>query len=221
MEVFAGSATLTKIARDRDGWQTTEPVDLIYGQDLRNRCTQRELMKLIKELEPDLITMSPRCGPWTSQFQRLNPNLDKIMEGRKEDIPLWRFCREIWDEQTKHGRLALTENPYQSEALNLDFMMARPQLNRAKVPQCAFGLRDRINGKPHQKYTAFDVNDTGMCEALMLGAICRHQPHEHQPIEGNVTFEGRSQRRSALAAEWLAYLRNGLGRNVTREDLGI
>ena len=41
-----------------------------------------------EEAEPDLLTMSPRCGPW-SQFQRLNHNVEHVMEMRQEDIPLW------------------------------------------------------------------------------------------------------------------------------------
>ena len=84
----------------------------------------------------------------------------------------------------------------------MDFMMERPHLHRAKVPQCAFGLKDVISGKPHQKYTAFDVNDEDMCEALLVNAVCNHTPEEHQPIEGNVYYEGRWQRRSALASKW-------------------
>ena len=57
-------------------------------------------------------------------------------------------------------------------------------------------------GKPHQKYTALDVNDYYMCEGLMHGAVCNHKPEEHQAIDGSVFYEGHSQRRSALAARW-------------------
>eukprot|EP00435_Cladocopium_sp_Y103_P008145 s2059_g2.t1 len=178
-----------------------EPVDILYGQDLHNAVTRMEVIDSIRLIKPDLVTMSPRCGPW-SQLQRINPNMDKVMEDRQADIPLWRFCRQVWDEQDKHGRLALTENPHQSAALTMDFMESRPHLHRAKVPQCAFGLKDVESGKPHQKYTAFDVNDAGMRDELMVGAVCNHTPEEHQPIEGNVYFEGRWQRRSALAAKW-------------------
>ena len=201
LEIFAGCAKLTEIARGRDGWQPLQPVDLKYGYDLHNSVTRTQVMDTIRRVKPDLVTMSPRCGPW-SQFQRINPNIDKIMEDRKNDIPLWRFCRAVWDEQTKEGRLALTENPYQSEALHLDFMEDRLHLYRAKVPQCAFGLKDVVSGKPHQKYTAFDVNDVNMRDALMEGAVCNHLPEEHQPIEGSVMYEGRSQKRSALASRW-------------------
>eukprot|EP00435_Cladocopium_sp_Y103_P015241 s2361_g3.t1 len=201
LELFAGCARLTSTARARDGWDTINPIDIIYGQDLHNAVTRREVLDAIRLVKPDLVTMSPRCGPW-SQLQRINPNMDKVMEDRQADIPLWRFCRAVWDEQDKNGRLALTENPHQSAALTMDFMESRPHLHRAKVPQCAFGLKDVVSGKPHQKYTAFDVNDADMCAALMEGAICNHTPEEHQPIEGNVFYEGRWQRRSALAAKW-------------------
>ena len=201
MEIFAGCARLTQMARARDGWKTLEPVDLHFGQDLNNSATRMEVLDKIRRLKPDLVTMSPRCGPW-SQFQRINPNVDKVMADRQADLPLWRFCRVVWDEQTKEGRLALIENPAQSEAFNVDFMKARPQLFRAKIPQCAFGLKDVVSGKPHQKYTFLDVNDPYMCEALLRGAVCTHEPEEHQPIEGCVMYEGRSQKRSALAARW-------------------
>ena len=188
LELFAGCARLTMTAVNRDRWEIMAPVDIIYGQDLHDP-------------HPDLVTMSPRCGPW-SQFQRINPNIDRVMEERQQDIPLWRFCRAIWDEQT-HGRLAFTDNASQSAALMMGpFMMACPNLHRAKVPQCAFGPCDVIGGKPNQKYTAFDVNDEDMKEALLVGAVCDHAAEEHQPIEGNVFYEGRWQRRSALAARW-------------------
>lgn len=201
MEIFAGCARLTALARERPGWEVMDPIDLIYGHDLRDPNVRKQILQDIKDIKPDLVTLSPRCGPW-SQMQRLNPNLDKVMEARKEDIPLWRFCREVWDEQHFNGRLVMTENPAQSAALHMDFMMQRPNLHRAKIPQCAFGLKDVESGKPHQKFTALDVNDEAMREALMVGAVCNHTPEEHQPIEGNVYYEGRWQRRSALASKW-------------------
>lgn len=201
LEIFAGCAKLSERASLRIGWRVLEPIDLNFGHDLNNRHTQRKVLELIREEKPDLVTLSPRCGPW-SQFQRINPNIDKVMVARQEDIPLWRFCREVWDEQDSGSRLVLVENPAQSEAWNLDMMRDRPHLHRAKIPQCAFGLKDVVSGKPHQKYTMLDVNDPGMCEALMEGAVCHHLPGEHQPIEGCVWYEGRSQKRSALAARW-------------------
>ena len=81
-------------------------------------------------------------------------------------------------------------------ALQRDFMMERPNLQRAKKPQCAFERKHTVSSKPHQKYTSLDVNDPGMMEALMEGAVCNHIQEEHQAIEGNVFVmgEGRDAR---------------------------
>jgi len=101
LEIFAGRATMTQVARNRAGWRAMDPVDLYYGYDIRNAHTRLRIMEAIRENKRDLVTLSPRCGPW-SQFQRLNPNIDQIMLDRKPDLSLWRFAREVWDEQTKH-----------------------------------------------------------------------------------------------------------------------
>lgn len=82
LEVFAGCARLTQVAKDRDGWEALDPVDLIYGQDLKNSLTRWEVKEMVKRCQPDLLTLSPRCGPW-SQFQRINPNIDKVMADRR------------------------------------------------------------------------------------------------------------------------------------------
>ena len=201
MEIFAGCCRFTQVASSRDGWCVLPPIDLQMGHNLHDKKVQQEVIDCIIKYEPDLVTLSPRCGPW-SQFQRLNKNPEKVMADREEDLPLWRFARKVWDIQDKGNRLVLTENPWQSEALKLNFMEARPNLWRARVCQCAYGLRDVVNGKLHQKKTALDVNNESMRDYLEESGVCEHQPGEHQPIEGNVFFEGRTWRRSQLAARW-------------------
>ena len=201
LEIFAGCCRFTQVASTRDGWNVLPPIDLELGHDLSRKEVQEEVLACIQKYEPDLVTLSPRCGPW-SQFQRLNKNLEKLMNERKEDLPLWRFARRVWDIQDAGNRLVLTENPWQSEALRLNFMEGRPNLWRAKVCQCAYGLKDVVSGKPHQKKTALDVNNESMKDYLEENGVCNHAPGEHQPIEGHVHYEGRTWRRSALAARW-------------------
>ena len=203
LEIFAGCCRFSQMAAVRDGWHVLPPVDLQLGHDLSRKEVQEEVLSCIRKYEPDLVTLSPRCGPW-SQFQRLNKNLEKLMAERKDDLPLWRFARKVWDLQTEGNRLVLTENPWQSEALRLNFMVARPQLWRASVCQCAYGLRDVVSGKPHQKRTALDVNNEAMRDYLEENGVCNHGPGEHQPIEGSVHFQGRTWKRSELAARWTA-----------------
>ena len=205
LEIYAGTAMLTRVARRRQGWEVLDPVDLVYGDDLTLPDHRARVLEVIKKEEPDLVTLSPRCGPW-SQFQRLAKDTEKVMLKRKEDLVHWRFVREVWDLQDGAGRLVMTENPWQSEALRLTFMESRPHLHRAKVAQCRFGLKDVISGKPHQKYTAFDTNNITAKEYLEKDAVCICEPGEHQPIEGCVYYQGATWRRSQLASRWPARL---------------
>ena len=205
LEIYAGTATLTRIARRQQGWEVLDPVDLVYGDDLSLPEHRARVLDIIKKEEPDLVTLSPRCGPW-SQFQRLSKDEDKLMQQRKEDLVHWRFVRTVWDLQDGSGRLVITENPWQSEALKLTFMQQRPHLHRAKVAQCQFGLKDVISGRPHQKWTALDTNSALAKEYLEHEAQCNCERGEHQPIEGHVVYQGARWRRSQLASRWPARL---------------
>ena len=205
LEIYAGTAMLSRVARRRQGWEVLDPVDLVFGDDLTLPEHRERVLQVIKQEEPDLVTLSPRCGPW-SQFQRLTTDKEKMMEKRKEDLVHWRFVRVVWDLQDGEGRMVMTENPWQSEALKLTFMKSRPHLHRAKVAQCQFGLKDVISGKPHQKWTAFDVNNIFAKEYLEKDAGCICERGDHQPIEGCVYYQGARWRRSQLASRWPARL---------------
>lgn len=136
-------------------------------------------------------------APWCSWMNLCA--VDEVESKRAAHLPLWRFARKVWDKQDKAGRLVLTEQPWLSEALNLTFTQARPNCHRAQVDQCCFGLKDKVNGKPHRKRTALDVNDPNFANALRRGASCRHERGEYQIIEGKVWFQGVWQNRSQLA----------------------
>ena len=112
MEIYAGSGTLCRVANTTmsASWKALEPYDVLYGHDLTQRETQRELKAIIEKVEPDLVTLSMPCTPWCS-WMYLSRDLDGVEARRAADLPLWRFAREVWDIQTKAGRLVLTENP--------------------------------------------------------------------------------------------------------------
>lgn len=198
LEIYAGSATLTKMARERnEKWTALEPVDILYGYDLTKLEDRKRVWKVIEEVEPDLITLAMPCGPWCQWMNLCDPDL--VEAKRTESMPLWRFARQVWDHQLRRHRLALTENPLGSEGLKLNFMVERRSLHRAKVAQCCFGLKDVVNGKPHRKLTAFDVTCPVMAAAVEEGAVCMHRPEEHQVLEGKVYYKGEWRNRSALA----------------------
>ena len=68
MEIFAGHGILTEVATLRAGRSALNSVDLVYGHELRNAHTRFQVLEEIRTKNPDLVTLSPRCGP-RSQFQ--------------------------------------------------------------------------------------------------------------------------------------------------------
>ena len=75
MEVWAGHAAATLEAARATGWNATEPVDLLYGTNLRKPSECAAVERDILRLEPDLLIMAPPCGPWCSwRVHELPPN---------------------------------------------------------------------------------------------------------------------------------------------------
>ena len=68
LEVFAGKATLSRRASARAGcgWGSYEPVDVVFGKehDLRDKKNQQRIVEVTKHFEPDLVVITPPCGPW-------------------------------------------------------------------------------------------------------------------------------------------------------------
>ena len=66
LEIFAGKARLTERARQHPSWKALDPLDIVYGCDLQKEAKQKEILDLIDKAKPDLITLAPPCGPWSS-----------------------------------------------------------------------------------------------------------------------------------------------------------
>jgi hypothetical protein len=146
LEVFAGKATLSRRASSRTGWGSYEPVDVVFGQehDLRDNSNQKRILEVAKNFKLDLVVITPPCGP-RSSWQRLRKNVEELDEIRSEHLPFWRLARKLWDLQTSEGRLAMTEQPEMSEALETSYMTERPELYRVILDQCMFNLKDPVS----------------------------------------------------------------------------
>ena len=201
LEVFSGKARLTARAGANPRWKAMDPIDVICGWDLQKESKRKELLELIDRAKPDLVTLAPPCGPWSSWTQ-LCQDLEALYERRRLHLPFWKLAADIWARQCAGGLLVLLEQPARSEALKLNYMLSRSDVVRAVVAQCAFGLVDLENGKPYQKLTSLDVNCSAMAAKLLQGAYCTHGPGEHQAIEGSCKVNGQSIRRSEAAAAW-------------------
>ena len=217
LEVFAGCANLSKVAKDRSKWNVMPPQDVKYGLDLAKEEHQEWLKDLIRQQEPDVVTLSPPCGPW-STWQRMRKRKGVLRELRKQHMPFWRLVVWIWAFQTARGGLVVLEQPQQSEALKLNVMHERKAVWQKNIHLCGLGLKDRVSGKPHKKPTAIQMNHPVIQEFPEV--VCNHQIGQHQPIEGSVRVEqdGKmmTMKRSTLAGEWTpkfcAWLLEGLER---------
>ena len=212
LELFSGCSNLTKEADKRSNWETLPPQDILFGIDLTKEEHQEVLKDVIRTQQPDVITLSPPCGPW-STWQRMRKRKGVLRELRREHMPFWRFVVWVWAHQTATGGLAVLEQPLQSEALKLSVMSSRRIVCQKDINLCGLGLCDRVNGKPHKKPTAAITQ--------FPDVPCTHQPGQHQPIEGSVTIQRsdgttQSVKRSTLAGEWTpqfcAWLLDGLER---------
>lgn len=203
LEVFAGCANLTKVATNSPKWKVLPAQDVKYGLDLTLEEHQELLKDLIRTQQPDVITLSPPCGPW-STWQRMRKKRGVLRELRRQHMPFWRLVVWIWAFQSQHGGLVVLEQPEQSEALKLNVMHERKDVWQKTVDQCALGLKDKVSGMPHKKPTAIQMNHPAVQN--FPDARCRHLPGQHQPIEGSVRIRRDGQmvtmKRSTLAGEW-------------------
>ena len=200
LEIFGGSAALSLMAKSTGKWVALEPVDLVYGSDLLSPKEQQLVLEQIDLWEPDLVCLEPPCGPW-SGLQALN-HPEVVDMKRAIHMPFWTFSAKVWKRQNRAGRLVLLEQPLLSAALKLPCMLERSDVHRAVVDQCRFGLKDPLSSLLFRKRTALDVNSDVFAAALMKNALCNHQPHEHQPIEGQTMVDGQWVNRSLVAGTW-------------------
>jgi len=208
LEVFAGKATITSVALTREGWKAYEPVDILLGgtsHDLANKKNREALLEAVRRWEPDLVVMTPPCGPW-SLWQNQAADMEALAEKRRLQLPFWKLVADIWEEQTKQGRLAMTEQPETSEALNLSYMLNRKEVHRVIVDQCQFGLKDPVSHLFYRKATALDVNNKMWADQLAQVKRCNHAPSQHEQVKGTVKYEGQWHKRSELAGRWPAAL---------------
>ena len=203
LEVFAGCANLTKVANLRERWNVLPAQDIKYGLDLTLEEHQKLLKDMIEQQRPDVISLSPPCGPW-STWQRMRKKKGVLRELRRQHMPFWRFVVWVWAFQSQHGGVVILEQPQQSEALKLNVMHERKGVWQKDIHLCGLGLRDKVSGMPHKKPTAIQMNHPVI--ENFPDVICQHQPGQHQPIEGSVRIQrdGRqvTMKRSTLAGEW-------------------
>ena len=144
LEIFSGRSELT-LQANMGCWGSLRPIDVLFGDDSFRRKVQDEALRDIDVWEPDLLSFSPLCGPWSS-LNNLT-EAEKVAAMRKTHLTFCDFVRRGWDKQDVAGRLVFKEQPATSQSRKLDKMQNRPNLYTTVTHTCVFGLKDPVSDK--------------------------------------------------------------------------
>ena len=197
LELFSGAATLTLMVASM-GFSVSEPVDIMNNitHDLLDAGNRRRMEQRIRDEDPLLLAIAPKCGPW-STLQNINlcrgfETEQKILEERNRWYPVIKWLCDVIEERLALGREVMMENPWKSLMWKLhcvESLMKKRLHNAAtgeplelqRLDQCEYGLVDYTNGVPHQKSTGLLLSSEMM--KIRLRRVCSKQ-HDHSPLEG-------------------------------------
>ncbi|CAL1145601.1 unnamed protein product [Cladocopium goreaui] len=109
LEIFAGRCTITGAFADKQ-YGVLRPRDLKFGDDLRCKETQEEILETIDTHRPRLVWMSPPCTFWCG-FSNLNYNPQQLRRLRARERVFLRFIDQVILKQKMYGGHAIVENP--------------------------------------------------------------------------------------------------------------
>ena len=155
-EVFGGERGITIHATDRaNGWnmRALQPVDKLFGQDLKKESERRDVLKTIDKWQPRLVIIQLPCTLWTLLNRNINyKDHPEVLEGlRDEERCFLTFTRDIFKKQKSYGNHALLENPATADSWREDVISElRKENYECTSNMCMFGMVGK-NGLPMQK----------------------------------------------------------------------
>ena len=157
------------------------------------------VMEIIREQAPDVILMTPVCGPW-SNMQNIQQDQQKVGEKRRRYLPTVEFVASIARYQLKHRRYFIIENPQTSRIWYLKCMQqvfSDPSVTGGDFHFCAYGLKDPESGLRSLKPTIL-MHCLPPEVMRPIFRRCKNfsssVKHEHQTLEGNAgTFGSRTK----------------------------
>ncbi len=184
-EVFS-PPRITKEAR-RQNVSAGGAYDLVTGYDLKLGKDLRKMWRELREEDPELVTGSPPCTPF-SLLQSLNlPKMDEakavnmVGEGLQHVSTTVDVCK--W--QHRRGKLFLFEHPPCSKAFKEEEvieLMQMPGVHVCQVDMCQYGMN--VDGRgPNQKPTIWITNSVHI--ARQLQRRCGGE-HRHVALMGGL-----------------------------------
>ena len=111
IEIFGGHAEVS-LQFARKGWSVSQPIDEIYGCDLKDSAERQKVLDLVRSQRPRLLIISWPCEYWgklTDANFRSKQERRRLMQKREQERPLLQFTEELFDIQIGHGDDALAE----------------------------------------------------------------------------------------------------------------
>ena len=169
------------------GLRTTNPpaFDLEVGWDFFRPDHRAMFWETIQEQKPDMILMSPDCGPFSIL---MNVNWDKMDEQEKKTLQtraltMLHFCIQVAEYQLAHNRQFLIEQPGSASSWAthaMHWLLQQPGVVRFLFDQCMTGL-SVAPGTLSRKTTAILTNHFEV--AIRLSKFQCDQSHDHLQLE--------------------------------------
>ena len=191
VEIFGGSAEVS-LQFARRGWNVMQPIDLVYGVDLRDSDARENVLQRLRDERPRLAIVEYPCRFWSKLTDvnfRTSQQKRRLAKLRKAEEPFLELCEAVFNEQINRGDDALAENPLCSKSFNVPAMqrvLNHPSVFAGVGHGCRFGVRNVTNGMLLKKPTMWIATSPEICNALSLRCPNRagHVCHNHGECQG-------------------------------------
>ena len=189
LEIFAGRGRVSELA-PRFGLRAVQPMDLKFGQDLKDEKTKNQIRDTVKKLKPLLLLVAWPCTVWNLFSENLNyyHRMDELHQLRAEDRPLVEFGVELCQMQLAEDRFFLGENPVRSriwQEKSVSDLQQHPDCRQVECHAGAYGAEASDGSlivKPHRWLT-----NSQSIAARLQEKLTDDQKMFATPIEGKET----------------------------------
>jgi len=179
------------------GFTSVGSFDISDGWDWRKAIHRRRAEELIALTLPDVLVMTPPCGP-LSRLQQCTPlekrrNLEEHMADVENAVDMVRWCLRQANKQLAVGKHYFFEATATGETWDIQEMREfcekwnHPKID---VAACAVGLKDKVSHKLFGK--RWRIMTSSVTVAMMLEPLVCSRDHDHEIVEGSSGGQLRS-----------------------------
>ena len=168
--------------------------DIKEGWDFFDAGDRAAFWNCLRSQQPDLVTMSPECKPFSvlmhSNWNRMDPGEARRL--KVEGMAMFQFCVQVAEFQISQGRYFWIEQPASASSWAthaIAWLLRQPGVCLVQFDQCAAGL-SVVPGKLSRKATAFITNHIGIIHEL--SALQCAGDHEHQPLQSGLPDKAKT-----------------------------